>query len=96
MLTECKEPSNSRAIFPYLIGEKVVACFEADGKIWIVTKSGPAFVLTTQAGRAGERTSAPCYWVESSAAVERVTSKRRAEIEAQLAKMRDLPGVKLP
>lgn len=96
MLTDCKAPSNHRSIFPYLIGERVAACFEADGKIWIVTESGPAIVFTTRAGRAGERTTTPCFWVESSEEVERMTGKRRAEIEAQLAEMRDLPGVKLP
>lgn len=96
MLTEYKGPANHHDLFKYMVGETITACFEADGAIWIVGSSGAALVLTTPSGRAGENRSRPSFWKEGAEEVEKITSKRRAEIEAQLAQLRDLPGVRLP
>lgn len=96
MLTDYKGPANHGDLFKHMVGERITACFEADGAIWIVGESGAALVLTQPSGRAFEGRSRPSFWMESAEEVEKVTSKRRKEIEANLAQLRDLPGVRLP
>lgn len=90
-LADYKGPSNCSDIFRYLVGMKITATFQTEAaegtNTYIVDESGNAIVFNSKHGS---------YWKESKADVAKVVERRRREIEAKLAELRDLPGVELP
>lgn len=91
-LSEYQGPSNKADIFQHLVGEKIVACFEHERRVWFVVESGHALVV----GGSGSPPSGSVYWRESPEKVQRIVRQRREEIEIKLREMRDMAGVSLP
>lgn len=87
-LSEHKGPSNSTDVFRHLVGEKIVACFEEDSKVWLVVESGHGFVV------GGNGAAFAVYWRVDPAEVQRVIARRRKAIERHNAELRNLAGAK--
>lgn len=96
MIKNALGKSNTTEIFQHMVGERIAAMFEAKGRLWIVTESGDAVWMCSLSGRAGETSRAPAFGTERKEDVDRVVAERRAEIEAKLAQLRDLPGTVMP
>lgn len=86
-LAEYKGPSNCKDIFQHLVGEKIIACFEHDDKVWIVVEGNHAFVV------GGFNGAFAVYWSEQPAEVQRVVAQRRKAIARNTRELRDMAGV---
>jgi hypothetical protein len=89
-----KGPSNHHGILPHLVGERIIAAFQAKDpremasgiNMYLVLRSGAAFVLG----------QSPSFWKVDAETVARVVNARKDEIGRYLDELRQMPGVNLP
>lgn len=80
-LTDYKGPANSNDLWRHLAGETITGVVRDYPRLYIVLSSGEALAIHQATG---------AFWPARSEEWRKVIAMRRAEIEAQLADLRDL------
>lgn len=93
-VANCTAPANDPRILEHLVGEKIVACFEAAPAglrqrryLYLVVESGHAVVLHNVDD------TPLAFWVERPEGVKKVVDERKEAICEQLRRLRQMAGI---
>jgi hypothetical protein len=83
-LSEYHGPSNSKQMFPFLVGETISGVFVSGAHMHLVFSDGTALTLCSIGG------GAPAFWVDGAATVKDKLSRLEAQLVGVSEELRDV------